>query len=141
MLLKNFLQLKEWRCSWNSILISIYLIDAHDLKNGNMCERENDEKMLSVWTWIQLENTHRVWMLVWKIHCSWITLVSFLKDSIQILLNKYIPLMDWWSTSNKSKGGCCTPEKGLPKKKRKYMDVPARLDNLFISILCTFTTY
>ena len=32
-MLLNFFQLAEWHCSWDSILISIYRIDAHDHEN------------------------------------------------------------------------------------------------------------
>ena len=30
----NFLQLMEWYCSWDSILMLTYQIDVHDLKSG-----------------------------------------------------------------------------------------------------------
>ena len=35
----NCFQLMERHCSWDGILIFIYRIDAHDLKNGNAHER------------------------------------------------------------------------------------------------------
>ena len=41
MLLKlNLFQLMEQHCFWDSVLISIYQIDAQDLKNGNAHVRE-----------------------------------------------------------------------------------------------------
>ena len=39
MLLKLFQRMEQHR-SWGNILISIYRIDAHDLKNGNVHVRE-----------------------------------------------------------------------------------------------------
>ena len=44
--LKLNFQLMEQHRSWESVLISIYWIDAHDLKE--ICMLESDEKMLSV---------------------------------------------------------------------------------------------
>ena len=42
----NFFQLMEQHRSWHSVLVLIYWIDAHDLKNGNAhaAMRESDGK-------------------------------------------------------------------------------------------------
>ena len=78
MLLKlNFFQLTEGHHSWSSVLISIYWLDAHDLKNWNdMRMQESDEKTLCIRVWIQLYITY----------CEW-------KFFLKTLFNKHIGLL------------------------------------------------
>ena len=49
--LLNLFYLMEWHHFWDSVLILIYRIDAHTIKNMRM--RDNNEKTLCVRVWIQ----------------------------------------------------------------------------------------